>query len=131
MKQINQLFTIIALVFMLISSCTFAQNKNDIEITEFKTKIVSQKYILVDVRTESEFDDGHIKGAINIDYFSSTFSDEISELGLETPVLVYCKSGNRSGKAMKIMNDLRFKEVYNLTGGFKGWLSGKNTISKE
>ena len=116
---------------MLISSCTFAQNKNDIEITEFKTKIVSQKYILVDVRTESEFDDGHIKGAINIDYFSSTFSDEISELGLETPVLVYCKSGNRSGKAMKIMNDLRFKEVYNLTGGFKGWLSGKNTISKE
>lgn len=131
MKQINQLFTIIALVFMLISSCTFAQNKNDIEITEFKTKIVSQKYILVDVRTESEFDDGHIKGAINIDYFSSTFSDEISELGLETPVLVYCKSGNRSGKAMKIMNDLRFKEVYNLTGGFKGWLSVKNTISKE
>ena len=131
MKQTNQLFTIIALVFMLISSCTFAQNKNDIEITEFKTKIVSQKYILVDVRTESEFDDGHIKGAINIDYFSSTFSDEISELGLETPVLVYCKSGNRSGKAMKIMNDLRFKEVYNLTGGFKGWLSGKNTISKE
>ena len=131
MKQINQLFTIIALVFMLISSCTFAQNKNDIEITEFKTKIVSQKYILVDVRTESEFDDGHIKGAINIDYFSSTFSDEIIELGLETPVLVYCKSGNRSGKAMKIMNDLRFKEVYNLTGGFKGWLSGKNTISKE
>ena len=131
MKQINQLFTIIALVFMLISSCTFAQNKNDIEITEFKTKIASQKYILVDVRTESEFDDGHIKGAINIDYFSSTFSDEISELGLETPVLVYCKSGNRSGKAMKIMNDLRFKEVYNLTGGFKGWLSGKNTISKE
>ena len=131
MKQINQLFTIIALVFMLISSCTFAQNKNDIEITEFKTKIVSQKYILVDVRTESEFDDGHIKGAINIDYFSSTFFDEISELGLETPVLVYCKSGNRSGKAMKIMNDLRFKEVYNLTGGFKGWLSGKNTISKE
>ena len=131
MKQINQLFTIIALVFMLVSSCTFAQNKNDIEIIEFKTKIVSQKYILVDVRTESEFDDGHIKGAINIDYFSSTFSDEIIELGLETPVLVYCKSGNRSGKAMKIMNDLRFKEVYNLTGGFKGWLSGKNTISKE
>ena len=49
MKQTNQLFTIIALVFMLISSCTFAQNKNDIEITEFKTKIVSQKYILLDV----------------------------------------------------------------------------------
>ena len=131
MKQINQLFTIIALVFMLISSCTFAQNKNDIEITEFKTKIVSQKYILVDVRTESEFDDGHIKGAINIDYFSSTFSDEISDLGLETPVLVYCKSGNRSGKAMKIMNDLRFKEVKNLIGGYKSWISGENLIIKE
>jgi len=131
MKQTNQLFTILASVFMLISSCTFAQNKNDIEITEFKTKIASQKYILVDVRTESEFDDGHIKGSINIDYFSSTFSDEISRLGLETPVLVYCKSGNRSGKSMKIMNDLGFNEVYNLTGGFKGWVSGNNTIIKE
>ena len=114
-----------------MSSCTFAQNKNDIEITEFKTKIASQKYILVDVRTESEFDDGHIKGAINIDYFSDNFSDEISDLGLETPVLVYCKSGNRSGKAMKIMNDLRFKEVKNLIGGYKSWISGENLIIKE
>jgi rhodanese-related sulfurtransferase len=127
----NKLFTIISGLFILMSSCTFAQNKNDIEITEFKTKIASQKYILVDVRTESEFDDGHIKGAINIDYFSSTFSDEISDLGLETPVLVYCKSGNRSGKAMKIMNDLRFKEVKNLIGGYKSWISGENLIIKE
>jgi rhodanese-related sulfurtransferase len=127
----NKLFTIISGLFILMSSCTFAQNKNDIEITEFKTKIASQKYILVDVRTESEFDDGHIKGAINIDYFSDNFSDEISDLGLETPVLVYCKSGNRSGKAMKIMNDLRFKEVKNLIGGYKSWISGENLIIKE
>ena len=103
----------------------------NIEITEFKTKIASQKYVLVDVRTQSEFANGHLEGALNIDYFSTTFSDEISKIGFETPVLVYCKSGNRSGKSMKIMNDLGFNEVYNLIGGFKGWVSGKNTITKD
>jgi len=118
-------------LMLFISSCSFAQNKNDIEITEFKTKIASQKYVLVDVRTQSEFANGHLEGALNIDYFSTTFSDEISKIGFETPVLVYCKSGNRSGKSMKIMNDLGFNEVYNLIGGFKGWVSGKNTITKD
>mgnify|MGYP003959910417 CR=1 FL=1 len=73
----------------------------------------------------------NLEGALNIDYFSTTFSDEISKIGFETPVLVYCKSGNRSGKSMKIMNDLGFNEVYNLIGGFKGWVSGKNTITKD
>ena len=131
MKTTNQLFTILASVFLLISSCTFAQNKNDIEIIEFKTKIASQKYVLVDVRTAEEFTDGHIKNAINIDYFSATFSKEISVLGLETPVLVYCKSGNRSGKSMQIMNDLGFNEVYNLIGGIKGWKAKNNKLTTQ
>ena len=126
----NKLFAVL-LVSILISSCAIGQITNDIDIDDFRKKMVSEKYVLVDVRTEKEFDDGHIEDALNIDYFSDTFSDEISNIGLENPVLVYCRSGNRSGKSMKIMSDLGFKEVYNLIGGIKGWKAKNNRLIKE
>ena len=90
--------------------------------------MASEKYLLVDVRTAEEFAEGHIEGALNIDYFSATFSDDISKVGFEIPVLLYCRSGNRSGKAMKIMKELGFKEVYNLEGGIKGWILENNPV---
>jgi len=126
----NKLFAVL-LVSILISSCAIGQITNDIDIDEFRKKMASQNYVLVDVRTEKEFDDGHIENALNIDYFSTTFSDEISNIGLERPVLVYCRSGNRSGKSMRIMSDLGFKEVYNLIGGIKGWKAKNNRLIKE
>ena len=127
----NKLFTAVLLISILTSSCAIGQITNDIDIDEFRKKMVSEKYVLVDVRTEKEFDDGHIEDALNIDYFSATFSDEISNIGLEKPVLVYCRSGNRSGKSMRIMSDLGFKEVYNLIGGIKGWKAKNNRLIKE
>ena len=127
----NKLFAVVLLISILISSCAIGQITNDIDIDEFRKKMVSEKYVLVDVRTEKEFDDGHIEDALNIDYFSATFSDEISNIGLEKPVLVYCRSGNRSGKSMRIMSDLGFKEVYNLIGGIKGWKAKNNRLIKE
>ena len=127
----NKLFTIISGVFILMSSCDIGQNQNDISIKELKNKIASDNYILLDVRTSEEYNNGHLKGSINIDYFSDNFSEEISSLGLESPILVYCRSGNRSGKAMNIMYDLGFKEVKNLIGGYKSWISGENLIIKE
>ena len=127
----NKLFAAVSVVFILMLSCTIGQTTNDIEIDEFKKKMASEKYVLVDVRTAEEFADGYIEGALNIDYFSATFSDEISNIGLEKPVLVYCRSGNRSGKSMKIMYDLGFKEVYNLIDGIKGWKAKNNTLIKE
>ena len=127
----NKLFAAALFMSILILSCAIGQITNDIDIDEFKKKMASQNYVLVDVRTEKEFDDGHIENALNIDYFSATFSDEISNIGLEKPVLVYCRSGNRSGKSMRIMSDLGFKEVYNLIGGIKGWKAKNNRLIKE
>ena len=127
----NKLFAAISVVFIFMSSCTIGQTTNDIEIDEFKKKMASEKYVLVDVRTAEEFTGGHIEGALNIDYFSATFSDDISKVGFEIPVLLYCRSGNRSGKAMKIMKELGFKEVYNLEGGIKGWISSNNPVIVE
>jgi rhodanese-related sulfurtransferase len=127
----NKLFAAVSVVFMLMSSCTIGQTKYDIELDEFEKKMASEKYLLVDVRTAEEFAEEHIKGAINIDYLAENFSIEIQELELESPVLLYCRSGNRSSKAMKIMNELGFKEVYNLEGGIKGWISENNPVITE
>ena len=127
----KKLIVVLSGVFMLVASCMLGQNKNDIQIDEFQKKIATENYILVDVRTAEEYADGHLEGALNIDYFSATFSEEIGKLGLETPVLVYCRSGNRSGKSMKIMYDIGFKEVKNLIGGYKGWVSENNSVIKE
>ena len=127
----NKLFAAVSVVFMLMSSCIIGQTKYDIELDEFEKKMASEKYLLVDVRTAEEFAEGHIKGAINIDYLAESFTIEIQELDLENPVLLYCRSGNRSGKAMKIMNELEFIEVYNLEGGIKGWISENNPVITE
>ena len=127
----NKLFAAVSVVFMLMSSCTIGQTKYNIELDEFEKKMASEKYLLVDVRTAEEFAEGHIEGALNIDYFSATFSDDISKVGFEISVLLYCRSGNRSSKAMKIMKELGFKEVYNLEGGIKGWISENNPVITE
>ena len=77
--------------------------------------------ILLDVRTTNEVGQGAIEGAINIDYYSSDFKKNVSKLNKNKAIYVYCRSGNRSGKAMQIMTDLGFVEVYNLIGGYGAW----------
>jgi len=127
----NKLFVVISVVFILISSCDIRKNQNDISIDELKKKILTDDFILVDVRTSEEYRDGHLEGSVNIDYFSDDFSNEIKQLGLETPIVLYCRSGNRSGKSMSIMYDLGFVELRNFKGGYKEWILANNLVIKK
>ena len=78
-------------------------------------------FVVLDVRTPEEFGDGHIENAINIDYYSDTFRDELDNLDKSKTYLVYCRSGGRSANAMSIMAELNFKEAYNMLGGMIEW----------
>jgi rhodanese-related sulfurtransferase len=78
-------------------------------------------FVILDVRTSEEFTDGHIEDAINLDYYSETFRDELNKLDKDKRYLIYCRSGNRSGKALNIMEELNFREVYNMSGGILEW----------
>lgn len=82
-------------------------------------------YLIVDVRTESEFDLGHIKGAINIDYLSEDFWDRIEALSREMSILVYCRTGRRSIRTCTLMRNGGFDKdkIYNLEGGYQQWIS--------
>ncbi|MCK5401218.1 MAG: rhodanese-like domain-containing protein [Flavobacteriaceae bacterium] len=88
---------------------------------EFKANIKNRKVQLVDVRTLREYDTGHIKGAINIDFYSRKFNIEFNKLKKNRPVYLYCRTGIRSRKAANKMATMDFLEIYDLQGGYINW----------
>ncbi len=73
--------------------------------------------VLLDVRTPGEFADGHIEGAINVDYSDPSFVSEIKKLDTSKTYFVYCRSGNRSGSAAALMSEHGFTSVFDMQGG--------------
>lgn len=70
--------------------------------------------VLIDVRSPGEFEEGHVEKAVNSDFNSGQFAVQIKGLDKTKTYYLYCASGNRSGKAAKLMLDAGFTEVYNL-----------------
>ncbi|MDP5078071.1 MAG: rhodanese-like domain-containing protein [Nonlabens sp.] len=93
-----------------------------LDATAFKEAITANKVMLLDVRTAQEFKEGHIKGAKNLDYFNtSTFKSTVEKLDRSKPVYLYCRSGNRSNNAAKLMENMGFTELIDLKNGYVGW----------
>ncbi len=77
--------------------------------------------VILDVRTPEEFADGHLEGAIMIDFYDDDFADQLAQLDPEVPYLLYCRSGNRSGQTATIMQELGFTDVADVDGGIVSW----------
>ncbi|HEX3035730.1 MAG TPA: rhodanese-like domain-containing protein [Thermodesulfobacteriota bacterium] len=77
--------------------------------------------VILDVRTPEEFAEGHIENALNLNYYSETFREDLNKLDKDKTYITHCRSGSRSGKTIDMMKELGFKEAYNMTGGFVGW----------
>lgn len=71
------------------------------------------------MRTLREYESGHLENATLIDFNSPDFLHNIKTLDKEKTYLLYCRSGNRSGKALRMMKNEGFKRVYHLEGGIK------------
>ena len=80
-------------------------------------------FVILDVRTPEEFLGEYIENAVNLDYYSDTFRNDLDKLDKNKTYLIYCKSGGRSEDALNIMKELDFREVYNLLGGIIKWKS--------
>jgi rhodanese-related sulfurtransferase len=77
---------------------------------------------LLDVRTPDEYNAGHIEGAELINFFDEDFVQQVeSRFDKEEPLMLYCRSGNRSAKATAKLKAVGFKEIYDLKGGYKNW----------
>ncbi len=83
----------------------------------------NKSFVILDVRTPEEYETGHIEGAVNSDYYSDSFRDNLEKLRKSNTYLICCQSGNRSGKALEIMKELGFEQVYNMTGGMNSWIA--------
>lgn len=78
--------------------------------------------VILDVRTDEEVADGIIPNAVHLDiYKGQEFIDAIEALDKSKSYYVYCRSGNRSGQACQIMEELGFEKAFNLEGGMLQW----------
>ena len=132
-------FNILPLLFVLaIFSCqTNAQQAPtkkivDLNPTEFKAAIAKDDNIVVlDVRTPKEVAQGVIPGAKVINFYDDNFKVELGKLDKSKTYMVYCKSGGRSGKACKALEDAGISTYHNLKGGITAWnKAGLETVAK-
>lgn len=116
------------LIAMAIFSSVFgmlAKQSDQVKVltvTEFKKEITKKGTQLVDVRTSQEYNEGHIKNAVNLDIFNrNAFTTYFKTLDKEQPIYLYCRSGSRSKSASKLLVELGFKKIYDLKGGYLNW----------
>lgn len=132
----NKIYIIfIVLIFLTflstssITGCKIAEGEKEekIEISGFKVitpeevyEIIKNKkdYIILDVRTQGEYDAGHIEGAILIPILE--LEERLNELPKDKPIIVYCNSGVRSNAAAKMLTDKGFRNIYDM-GGISDW----------
>jgi rhodanese-related sulfurtransferase len=110
------------------ASATLKEVKT-VGVDEFEKLIAdTQHYMLVDVRTKEEFDEGHLKGAIQRDVKSRTFRVDFQrDYPTKKTIAVYCRSGFRSKTAANILAGVGY-DVVNLRGGYQAWTeAGKET----
>lgn len=119
-------------VVLFAAGCSNAQDATyDLTVDQFEQKIKElDNELLLDVRTPGEFKEGHVEGAVNIDYYNDSFSAQLDSLDKTKPVLVYCRSGSRSAKAAEILRQKGFKDVYEMNEGIIGWQQKNKSLSR-
>ena len=78
--------------------------------------------VVLDIRTPDVIRDGHLPGARNLDFFAPDFRQQLEALARkDVPILLYCRSGNRSGQAMRLLRQWGRDDVLHLADGFRSW----------
>ena len=98
-----------------------------IDPDEFEKGINRSKAVLVDVRMPQEFEQGHMEGAINMNFFDPNFKNQLLDLDKNKRYYIYCKNDARSERAAEFLLQNDYPEVYVLKGGYEAWkAAGKN-----
>jgi rhodanese-related sulfurtransferase len=78
-------------------------------------------YIILDVRTPEEYEQGAIAGAVNANINDDSFENKINELDKQQAVYVYCAAGGRSGRAAQRLQEKGFTRIIDLKGGYNAY----------
>lgn len=118
---------------LLIVACGqgSSQSSQVLSPADFEKKVssITDKTVL-DVRTADEYKEGHLAGAIMIDFYKDDFKANLAKLDKNKPVFVYCAAGGRSGSAREVMEEMGFKQVYDLKGGMNAWRKAGKPVTK-
>ena len=113
------------MILIILPSCDFDKS-NLISAKDFNKMIKNDKSaIVIDVRTPEEFNNGHLRNSLNVNWFDENFDENLKIFNKDLPVFVYCLSGGRSSKANEKIQSLGFKNVYELDGGILEWRKNK------
>lgn len=122
--------TYLFILLFSFAACNSNNTAEKLDPLSFKQSLEqSNNALVLDVRTGEEFEMEHIKGATNLNIYDDHFESSLEALDKNSPIFVYCKSGNRSNDAKNILQKAGFKEVYELEGGLQNWKA--NNLSVE
>ena len=118
--SMKKILTCLLATLGLTTACG-QENFENADVNEFAALIADTNVVVLDVRTASEFAEGHLERAINIDYHQSDFVEKAkATLPLDKKIAVYCRSGRRSAGAAGKLAEEGYKLV-NLKGGIIAW----------
>ena len=106
MKKIFALLALVLAATLALAACSAGSSSIN----------VNENTIVIDVRTPSEYSEGHLDGAVNIDIENPNFATILSQLPTDGDYVVYCRSGNRSAKAVEQMKAAGFTHVTDAHG---------------
>jgi len=92
-------------IVLFLVMCLLLVGCGKTKIQKYKGIMSENDYVIIDVRTKEEYDDGHLVDAINIPYDEI---DETIDINKEKIIFVYCKSGNRSKYAYEVLKNLGY-----------------------
>ena len=117
----KKIITFCSFTLLLFSACA-QTSKQKLEVKTFQKELAaSQNAVVLDVRSEGEFQGGHLAKALNMNYNAPDFANRIAALDKGKSYFVYCAAGVRSARAADLMRANGFKNVLEMKGGLNEW----------
>ena len=114
----KKIYIALALIFSLNS--TSAELWTVSELNESISKL-DHELVLLDVRTQAEYDSGHILNAINISHEQILEDPELLAEYKDTQMVVFCRSGVRAGKVIQLLESIGFEDIIDIDGDMLAW----------
>ncbi len=126
MEKQTQIIVVFGVIVLAAAAYYFMQTGSgdsdygNVDVAEAR-ELIGEKgeLVILDVRTVSEYESGHLEGAINIPV--EALSGRLSELNQNDELLVYCRTGNRSTTAVGILSENGYDRIYHMDGGIVAW----------
>ena len=110
----------IALALIISLNSTSAELWTVSELNESITKL-DHELVLLDVRTQAEYDSGHILNAINISHEQILEDPELLAEYKDSQMVVFCRSGGRAGKVIQLLESIGFEDIIDIDGDMLAW----------